>query len=129
MDPTPRRGEVLAVALPLVVSTLASTVMIFIDRMFLRWYSQEADGGGHAGRHGRFHDHQPSVGVAPYVNAFVAQYEGAGRPRHIGPIVWQGIWMASSPRHCSCLRFRWPALFHRPTTAGMADLETIFTRC
>ena len=33
------------------------------------------------------------MGVAFYVNTFVAQYEGAGRPQRIGPIVWQGIWI------------------------------------
>jgi MATE family multidrug resistance protein len=33
------------------------------------------------------------LGVATYVNTFVAQYQGAGRPRQIGPVVWQGIWI------------------------------------
>ena len=34
--------EVLALALPLVVSTASWTLMHFIDRMFLLWYSKEA---------------------------------------------------------------------------------------
>ena len=34
--------EVLQVSLPLVVSTISTTVMIFIDRMFLLWYAPKA---------------------------------------------------------------------------------------
>ena len=31
------------------------------------------------------------LGMASYVNTFVAQYHGAGQPRRIGPAVWQGV--------------------------------------
>ena len=33
------------------------------------------------------------LGIALYVNTFVAQYHGANRPQRIGPAVWQGIWI------------------------------------
>ena len=86
-------GEVLRVALPLVVSSISTTVMIFIDRMFLYWYSPEAMAAAMPA--GMFHFTVISfpMGIALYVNTFVAQYAGAGRPRRIGPFVWQGIWV------------------------------------
>src|SRR6185369_4568402 len=32
--------------------------------------------------------------TAGYTSTFVAQYTGAGRPRRVGPAVWQGIYFA-----------------------------------
>ncbi len=80
-------------SLPLVVSTISTTVMIFVDRMFLLWYSPEAMAAAMPA--GMFHFTVISfpMGVALYVNTFVAQYEGAGRPGRIGPLVCQGIWI------------------------------------
>jgi MATE family multidrug resistance protein len=85
--------EVLQISLPLVISTISTTLMIFVDRMFLLWYSPEAMAAAMPA--GMFHFTVISfpMGVALYVNTFVAQYEGAGRPRQIGPLVWQGIWI------------------------------------
>ena len=42
--------EVLAVALPLIVQTCFWSIMWFIDRLFLSWYSKEATAGGLPGR-------------------------------------------------------------------------------
>jgi MATE family multidrug resistance protein len=85
--------EVLRVALPLVVSTISTTVMIFIDRMFLLWYSPKAMAAAMPAGMLHFTVISFPLGVGLYVNTFVAQYEGAGRPRRIGPIVWQGMWI------------------------------------
>ena len=35
-------GEVLDIAIPLIISTGTWSVLHFVDRMFLTWYSQEA---------------------------------------------------------------------------------------
>ncbi len=83
----------MALALPLVISTMSFTVMTFIDRMFLTWYSIDAVAAAMPAAMLQFTLISFPLGVASYVNTFVAQYEGAGRPRRIGPIVWQGIWI------------------------------------
>ena len=85
--------SVLAMALPLMISTLSWTVMSFVDRMFLLWYSTDAMAAALPAGVLQFAVLCPLLGVASYVNAFVAQYDGADRPRRIGPIVWQGIWI------------------------------------
>jgi multidrug resistance protein, MATE family len=85
---------VLALALPLVISTMSFTVMTFIDRMFLTWYSIDSVAAAMPAAMLQFTLISFPLGMATYVNTFVAQYEGAGRPRQIGPAVWQGIWIA-----------------------------------
>ena len=85
--------DVMALALPLVISTMSFTVMTFIDRMFLTWYSIDAVAAAMPAAMLQFTLISFPLGVATYVNTFVAQYEGAGRPRQIGPVVWQGIWI------------------------------------
>lgn len=82
--------EVLTMAIPLVVSTASWTVMNFIDRMFLLWHS--ADEMAAAMPAGMVHFALVCfpLGMAAYVNTFVAQYHGAGHPARIGPVVWQG---------------------------------------
>ncbi len=85
--------EVLAVALPLVVQTCFWSVMWFIDRLFLTWYSPEATAAALPG--GMYHWTMTClpVGIASYVNTFVAQYYGAGRHGRIGNAVNTGIWL------------------------------------
>ncbi len=83
--------EVLALALPLVISTASLSVMYFVDRMFLLWHSAEAMGAAMAAALLHFSLLCFAVGVASYVNTFVAQYEGAGRHERIGLAVWQGV--------------------------------------
>lgn len=85
--------DVLAVALPLVVQTCFWSIMWFIDRLFLTWYSPEATAAALPG--GMYHWTMTClpVGIASYVNTFVAQYYGAGRHRRIGNAVNQGIWL------------------------------------
>jgi MATE family multidrug resistance protein len=85
--------EVLAIALPLVVQTCFWSVMWFIDRLFLTWYSPEATAAALPG--GMYHWTMTClpVGIASYVNTFVAQYYGAGRQRRIGNAVNTGIWL------------------------------------
>ena len=84
--------EVLALALPLVVQTAFWSIMWFIDRMFLAWYS--ADAMAAALPAGMFFWTMICFpqGIASFVNTFVAQYHGAGRHDRIGLAVKQGIW-------------------------------------
>jgi multidrug resistance protein, MATE family len=84
--------EVVAIALPLVVQSCFWSIMWFIDRLYLSWYSQEATAA--ALPSGMYHWVLIClpVGIASYVNTFVAQYYGAGRLQRIGVAVRQGIW-------------------------------------
>ena len=86
--------EVLAVAVPLILSTATWSVQHFVDRMFLTWYSPEAIAASLPA--GMLHFSMVSIfmGTAGYVSTFVAQYYGAGRYERIGPALWQGIYMS-----------------------------------
>lgn len=122
--------EVLKLALPLVISTMSSTLMMFIDRMFLAWHSTDAVAAAMPASMVQFSIICIPLGVATYVNTFVAQYHGAGQPRRIGPIVWQGIWIGvvAMPFLLATLpvaRSLFALAGHEP---AIVDLETICYR-
>src|SRR5262249_58375913 len=84
-------GEVMRLALPLIVSNSFWTLQITIDRVLLSRYSSDAVAAA-----------MPAVllfwtpltllqNTAGYSTTFVAQYLGAGRPQRIGPVVWQAL--------------------------------------
>jgi len=83
--------EVLALSPPLVISTASSTAMHFIDRMFLMWQSPAAMAASMPAGMLHFTLLCFPLGVASYVNTFVAQYYGAGRPNEIGRVVRHGM--------------------------------------
>ena len=86
--------EFLVIAFPLILSTAAWSVQHFVDRMFLTWYSTEAMAAALPGGMTNFVFASFFIGVASYVNTFVAQYNGAGRRRRVGPALWQGGYLA-----------------------------------
>ncbi len=86
--------EVLNLALPLVISTSSWTLMHFIDRLFLLWYSPDAMAAATPAGMLSFTVECFFLGVATYATTFVAQYYGAGRPERIGVAVWQGVWLS-----------------------------------
>jgi len=86
--------EVLMLAFPLILSTASWTVQQFIDRMFLSWYSAETIAAAMPAGMLNFACVSLFMGTASYVDAFVAQYHGAGRPDRIGPAIWQGVYVA-----------------------------------
>jgi len=86
--------EVLNVAIPLVLSTGAWSVQHFVDRMFLSWYSPEAIAAAMPAGILIFTFMSFFIGVASYVNTFIAQYHGAGMDEKVGPCLWQGMYVA-----------------------------------
>jgi MATE family multidrug resistance protein len=86
--------EVLAVAYPLILSHMVFTVQVFLDRLFLTWYGPEAVAGAVTGLFTTWSLIALFQGTAGYLTTFVAQYHGAGRPRRIGPALWQGVYFA-----------------------------------
>jgi multidrug resistance protein, MATE family len=83
--------DVLRIAVPLIISTATWTVMNFTDRMFLLWYSKDAMAAALPAGMVHFAMVCFPLGIASYVNTFVAQYYGAGHPHRVGPAVWQGM--------------------------------------
>jgi len=86
--------QVLKLAFPLILSTGSSTIQMFIDRMFLTWYSPEAIAAAAPGGIVSFTLMCLFIGTAAYVNTFVAQYFGAKQYDKIAQAVWQGIYFA-----------------------------------
>jgi MATE family multidrug resistance protein len=87
-------GEVFKIALPLIISTSAYTIQMFIDRVFLMWYSSDAMAAAMFSGMADFTIYSLFLGTALYVNTFVAQYDGAGRVHRVGAAVWQGIYFS-----------------------------------
>jgi multidrug resistance protein, MATE family len=85
----------LRMAFPLILSTGASSILHFIDRMFLTWYSSTSIAAAMPAGMLNFALMSIFIGTAGYVSTFVAQYHGAGRPKKAGPSLWQGLYIAA----------------------------------
>jgi MATE family multidrug resistance protein len=86
---------VLVLALPLIMSTASWSVQHFVDRMFLAWHSPEAIAAAMPAGMLNFALMCIFLGTASYVSTFVAQYYGAKQNEQIGPMIWQGIYIAA----------------------------------
>jgi len=83
--------ELLALALPLILSNAFMTVQITVDRVLLSWYGPLEVGAAFPAVMMFWLPYGLLQGVAGYVTTFVAQYTGALRPHRVGPAVWQGL--------------------------------------
>ncbi len=83
--------EILLMAVPLIVASLSSTIMIFTDQVFLAHYSTDAVAAALPAGNLIYLAVCVALGGAGYVNPFAAQYHGAGRPERIGRVVWQAV--------------------------------------
>jgi multidrug resistance protein, MATE family len=86
--------ELWSISLPLMISTLASLFMIFVDRIFLARYSLDAlNASVNAGTWAwAFFGGMGMLTAMSEV--FVSQYNGAKKYNQIGSAVWQMIWVA-----------------------------------
>ncbi len=87
--------EVLIIAVPLILSTGAWSLLLFVDRMFLSWYSSDAIAAAMPAGMASFAMMCLFIGTAAYVNTFVAQYFGAKEEENIGAVMWQGIYLSA----------------------------------
>lgn len=87
-------SELFRVAIPLVLSSGSLSLMIFVDRMYLAWYSMDALAGALPAAALHWAVVSIAFGTGTYVNAFIAQYEGAGRKDRVAASIWQGIYLA-----------------------------------
>ena len=84
----------LRIGLPLVVSFGSTSLIHFTDRVFLANYSLEAIAAALPAGIVSFLFTCFFMGVAGYVNVFIAQYTGAGRLERVGASLWQGIYFS-----------------------------------
>ncbi|WP_309026968.1 MATE family efflux transporter [Pelagicoccus enzymogenes] len=85
--------QLLKVAFPLIVSSGSTSLMLFIDRMLLSWYSNEAIAATLPAGLLHWTLICPFFGMAMYTSTFVAQYTGANRPERVGASIWQGLYL------------------------------------
>lgn len=86
--------EIFSISFPLMISSFASLLMIFTDRLFLARYSLDAlNASVNAGT--LAWALMGGVGmITAMAEVFVAQYNGAGLQKRLGVPVWQMIWFA-----------------------------------
>jgi multidrug resistance protein, MATE family len=87
--------QVLLLAYPLILSQMSFTIQVFVDRLFLTWYSAEAVAGAVTALFVVWAVMGLCIGTGEYATTFVAQYLGSGRPERIGAVIWQGIYFAA----------------------------------
>ena len=83
--------QVLAMAVPLILSTGSWSLQGFINRMFLAWRSPESLAAAMPAGMVNFAIMSIFIATAGYVSTFVAQYHGAGQDSRVGRTVWQAL--------------------------------------
>ncbi len=86
--------DVLKISMPLAISMASTTIMQVTDRIFLGRYSVEAIAAALPAGILAFLFISFFMGVASYINVFIAQYTGAGRPEKVAVSLWQGIYFS-----------------------------------
>ncbi len=87
-------GELLRVAVPLIISYTSSALMYVFDRMFLSWDSVESLAASLPAGVLHYNLAALAIGTVGYATAFVGQYEGADQHQRVGPVLWQGIYLS-----------------------------------
>jgi MATE family multidrug resistance protein len=88
-------GELLKVAVPLIISYTSSALMYIIDRMMLSWDSVDSLAASLPSGVLHYNLAALAIGTVSYANAFVGQYEGADQHQRVGPVLWQGIYLSA----------------------------------
>ncbi|MDB5313019.1 MAG: family efflux transporter [Gemmataceae bacterium] len=83
--------ELLALALPLIVSQSFMTVQVLVDTLLLARHDTDEMAASFPAVMWYWLGFGLLQVTAGYTSTFVAQYTGAGRPHRVGPAVWQGI--------------------------------------
>lgn len=86
--------EILSLAYPLILSTASMTVMHFVDRVFLAWYSPTAIAAATPAGITSFTIVCFFMGVSQYTTMIVAQYFGAKDNARCGIATWQGVFFS-----------------------------------
>lgn len=123
-------GPLLALALPLIMSTGFMSIMLFEDRTLL--YYWDKDSAPAAMGAGSFYWTLMTLpnGMLSYLSTFVAQYMGAGRPervvvayRHALRLAWLGV-----PFLILAFIFAWLPFWYFGHSETLQHLETTYLR-
>ena len=87
----PRFREIALIALPMVVSQASETVMLFVDRLFLSRLGKLYIAGAMSGGLTSYNVASLFLGIVGYVNAVVAQHDGAGDRRACARATYQSL--------------------------------------
>lgn len=87
-------GELFTVALPMALSSSTQSMMHVVDRVFLTWEHKDSVAAALPAGILFWSCLSLPIGVVSYLNAFVAQYEGARRPDRVSASIWQGIYFS-----------------------------------
>jgi len=90
----PRLGDVLTIAVPMVLSQTSETINLFVDRLFLSRLGKLYISGAMSGGLTTFNIISFFVGIIGYVNAVVAQNDGAGKQRSCARATAQSLRLA-----------------------------------
>lgn len=88
--------QMVAIALPMVVSSACETVMTFTDRLFLSRLGPELMSAAMAGGLASFSMMMFFLGLTGYTTALVAQYLGGGRDKYCALTVTQAMLIAAA---------------------------------
>jgi MATE family multidrug resistance protein len=85
--------ELWTVSYPMMVSFFSMMLMVFIDRIFLSWYSTESFNAATTAGTLAWGVILAWITLASMSEVFVAQFNGAGKYLKLGSPVWQSIWL------------------------------------
>ncbi|MDR1080591.1 MAG: MATE family efflux transporter [Deltaproteobacteria bacterium] len=122
--------EVLALGVPLVTSTLASSAMMFTDRLFLSRFSLDSIAAALPAGIMKFMLTAFFFGTVTYTGVFAAQYVGAGKPRRAAASLWQGLYLSLAFGFgLYSLYFLGPWIFSLAGhPEGLVELELVYFR-
>ena len=123
--------ELLRLAWPLVVTNSFWALQIFIDRVLLGRAGGDQVGAALATALLFWTPMSFFQNTANYATTFTAQYAGAGRPRRVGPVVWQSLYFslaagAAFLALAPCAAGLLALAGHSP---HLQELETDYFRC
>jgi MATE family multidrug resistance protein len=86
--------ELLVISIPLIISSGSTAMMYVVDRIFLSWESDKSMAAALSAGVLHWNLASLALGTVTYANAFIGQYEGAGQHHRVGPVIWQGVYIA-----------------------------------
>ena len=89
-------SEISIIALPLILSSLSSSIMFFCDRLIFAKVSLNIMNAAAAANTQVFWFHHALAGVVSVSQVLVGRYYGNGNYRMLGTPVWQMLWFAAA---------------------------------
>ncbi|MBI1347846.1 MATE family efflux transporter [bacterium] len=112
------------------LSAATQSLMHVIDRVFLTWYSQDALAAALPAGILYWSMLSLPFGIASYLNTFVAQYDGAGKPDRVAAAIWQGLYFSLAVGGLLMLGVPWADQIFAVIghDSRVAEMESIYFR-